>query len=193
MKTAAQILPEIAMERRSLLLGAVGAAAAAAEAPAAIAAPADIKPGLEFVFSATVTLGTVIEQGTYDGQRRRIVPITGGTVDGPRFRGKVLPGGADWQTLRAGDGNTQIYARYTLQHDDGTIVSIVNPGVRRGPAEVMAKLAAGEVVDPSLYYFRASPQFDVRPGPHGWLMENTFVCVGKRWPASVALDIYRVL
>jgi hypothetical protein len=80
-----------------------------------------------------------------------------------------------------------------LQHDDGTIVSVINPGVRRGPPEVMAKLAAGEVVDPTLYYFRASPQFEVQPGPHGWLMENTFVCVGKRWPDAVDLDFYRVM
>ena len=65
--------------------------------------------------------------------------------------------------------------------------------MRRGPAEVLSKLAAGEKVDPSLYYFRASPQFDVQPGPHGWLMENTFVCAGKRWPQSVELDIYQVL
>jgi hypothetical protein len=154
---------------------------------------AEVKPGLEFVFRAAVTLGAPLEQGTYDGQRKRIVPIAGGTVDGPRFKGVVLAGGADWQTLRVGDGNSQLYARYTLQHDDGTLVSVTNPGVRRGPPEVMARLAAGEVVDPTLYYFRASPQFDVQPGPHGWLMENTFVCVGKRWPDSVELDYYRVL
>ncbi len=152
-----------------------------------------MQPGLDFVFRVTVTVDTPLELGVYDNQRKRIVPITDGVVEGPRFTGVVLPGGADWQSLRVGDGNTQVYARYTLRHEDGTLVSVVNVGVRRGPADVLAKLAAGEMVDPSLYYFRASPQFDVQPGPHGWLMENTFVCVGKRWPQSVELDIYRVL
>jgi len=152
-----------------------------------------MQPGLDFVFRVTVTVDTPQELGVYYNQRKRIVPITGGVVEGPRFNGTVLPGGADWQTLRVGDGNTQVYARYTLRHEDGTLVSVVNSGVRRGPAEVLAKLAAGEEVDPSLYYFRASPQFDVQPGPHGWLMENTFVCVGKRWPQSVELDVYQVL
>jgi hypothetical protein len=185
------------MDRRRLLAAAVTGGAAAvygetATAADARAGSAHVAPGLTFVFSARVTLDPPIEQGTYDNQRKRIVPITGGVVDGPRFKGKVLPGGADWQSLRTGDGNTQIYARYTLQHEDGTIVSVINPGVRRGPPEVMAKLAAGEVVDPALYYFRASPQFDVRPGRHGWLMENTFVCVGKRWPDSVDLEVYLV-
>jgi hypothetical protein len=151
------------------------------------------KPDLDFVFRVSVALSDPLEQGTYDNQRKRIVPINGGVVEGPGFQGVILPGGADWQTLRVGDGNTQIYARYTLRHDDGTLVSVINPGVRRGPPEVMARLAAGEAVDPSLYYFRSSPQFDAPPGPHGWLVENTFVGVGKRWPDRVDLEVYRVV
>lgn len=174
------------MNRRDLL--AAGAAVASGGGVKAVAATAELKPGLELEFRVTATLGPVIEQGTWDGLRRRIVPITGGTVDGSRFKGRVLTGGADWQTLSTADGLTQIYARYTLQHDDGAIISVINPGIRRGPADVMARLAAGEVVDPAAYYFRASPQFEAPPGPHRWLAENTFVCVGKRWPTSVELD-----
>ena len=150
-------------------------------------------PGLEFVFRMTVLLGPPVEQGVWDERRHRIIPILGGTVDGPRFKGRVLSGGADWQTVRVSDGTAGIYARYTLQHEDGTIVSVINPGVRRGPAEVMARVASGEVVDPALYYFRAAPQFETPPGPHAWLAENAFVCAGARWPDSVWIDIYRVL
>lgn len=182
------------MRRRELIgAGLLLAAAGAAKAEAQQGALAPAAPKLDFVFAARVTLGVPLEQGTFAGARRRIIPITGGVVEGPRFKGEVLPGGADWQALREGDGNTQIYARYSLRHADGTIVSVTNPGVRRGPTDVMAKLAAGEVVDPEQYYFRASPQFEVQPGPHGWMMENTFVCVGKRWPDSVELEIFCVL
>ena len=63
----------------------------------------------------------------------------------------------------------------------------------RGPPEVMARLAAGERVDPASYYFRASPQFEVQPGPHDWLARNVFLCTGKRWPDAVHLDIFKVL
>ena len=183
------------MDRRRLLSG--GILALAASGPAVAATPIDreraIRPGLEFVFRVRATLGVPIEQGSWDNQRHRTIPISGGVVDGPRFKGKVLAGGADWQTLRLSDGNTKIFARYTLQHEDGTFVTVTNPGVRRGPAEVMARLAAGEVVDPAAYYFRASPQIEAPPGRHGWLEENTFVCVGKRWPDAVDLDMYVVL
>ncbi len=179
--------------RKFLVAGAVVAMSDAKIMAAETDQPRPSEPRCEFIFRIDIGLGAPIEQGTYDNQRHRIIPILGGTVEGPRFTGKVLPGGADWQSLRVGDGNTRIFARYTLQHDDGTIVSVTNPGVRRGPPEIMAKLAAGEKVDPAAYYFRATPQFDVQPGPHGWLMENVFLCVGTRWPISVLLDFYRVL
>jgi hypothetical protein len=153
----------------------------------------DEAPGLVFEMRLQVALEPPIDQGTWEGLRRRIVPISQGVVSGPRFSGKVVPGGADWQTLAAADGLSRLDARYTLQHDDGTIVQVSNQGVRRGPPEVMAALAAGETVDPSTYYFRATPRFEVPPGPHRWLAESVFVCVGKRWPAAVELDFYRVL
>lgn len=154
---------------------------------------ADVRPALEFEFRVQAQLGTPIEQGTWEERRRRIIPILGGTVEGARFKGLVLPGGADWQTIRLSDGAAQIHARYTLRHEDGSVVGVTNPGVRRGPAEVMARLAAGERVDPSSYYFRATPQFEVGPGPHQWLADSVFVCVGKRWPDAVEIDVYRVL
>lgn len=151
------------------------------------------RPALEFVFRLALELGQPVEQGAYEGSRRRIIPILGGSVRGPGFEGEVLPGGADWQTVGASDGLAVIQARSTLRHADGTVVSMVNEGVRRGPAEVMARLAAGERVDPASYYFRASPRFDVQPGRHRWLAQSTFVCVGKRWPEGVHLDVYKVL
>jgi hypothetical protein len=151
------------------------------------------QPGLEFEFRLTIQVGKPVEQGVWEERRRRIIPILGGTVEGARFKGAVLPGGGDWQAVRTADGVASIYARQTLQHDDGTVVEMINPGVRRGPPEVMARLVAGEEVDPSLYYFRGAPTFEVAPGPHQWLTENVFICVGKRWPDSVELDVYRLL
>jgi hypothetical protein len=148
---------------------------------------------MEFVFRMILTLGAPIDQGTYGDTRHRIIPVLGGTVEGPGFDGEVLPGGADWQTVGVSDGVAGIYARSTLMHRDGTIVSMINRGVRRGPPEVMTKLAAGEPVDPADYYFRAAPSFEVQPGPHRWMSENLFVCVGARWPEAVHLDIFKVL
>jgi hypothetical protein len=152
-----------------------------------------MSPGLEFEFRMRVQIGAPLDQGVWDGQRRRIVPIAGGTFEGSRFSGTILPGGADWQSVRVIDGVARLDARYTLRHEDGTLVSMVDRGVRRGPAEVMAQLAVGEVVDPSLYYFRTTPRFEVPDGPHRWLADHVFVCRGSRRPDAVELEVFRVL
>jgi len=153
---------------------------------------AELIPALVFEFQMRVQVGTPVDQGTRDGWRYRDIPIVGGTVNGGRMRGVVLSGGADAQCIRLSDGFARIDASYALRHEDGTEIAIRNLGIRRGPQEVIARLAAGESVDPALYYFRASPTFEVGAGPHQWLTEHLFVCMGKRWPNAVELDIYRV-
>jgi hypothetical protein len=155
--------------------------------------PSLVPPALEFEFRMRVQIGAPLDQGTWDGQRRRVMPIVGGTFEGPRFSGTILPVGADWQSVRVTDGVARIDARYTLRHNDGTLITMVDRGVRRGPLEVMARLAAGEVVEPSLYYFRTTPRFEVQDGPHRWLADHVFVCRGNRRPDAVELEIFRVL
>jgi hypothetical protein len=149
-------------------------------------------PALEFEFRLRVQIGAPLDQGVWDGRRRRIIPIVGGTFEGPRFSGTILPGGADWQSVCVVDGVAQIHARYTLRHEDGTLVSMVDRGVRRGPPDVMARLAAGDIVEPSLYYFRTTPRFEVQHGPHRWLADHVFVGTGSRRPDAVELEIFRV-
>ena len=99
-------------------------------------------PQLELIFAADVSVGPPLDCGDVGKGARRIVPITGGEFSGPNIRGKVLPGGADWQILR-GDGVSELEARYTLQTDDGALINVRNLALRHGPPEVMAALAAG--------------------------------------------------
>jgi hypothetical protein len=150
-------------------------------------------PALEFEFRMRVQIGAPLDQGTWDGERRRIMPIVGGTFAGPRFSGTVLPGVADWQLVqrdrRRRPPRRALHAAARRRH----LVTVLNRGVRRGPPEVMARLAAGEAIEPSLYYFRTTPRFEVQGGPHRWLADNVFVCQGQRWPDVVELEIFRVL
>ncbi len=149
------------------------------------------EPELEFVFAAAVQVAPPMKLGGADGFERRIVPILGGPVDGPRLKGEVLGFGADWQQVR-GDGLTRVLARYLIRAEDGTMIGVVNQGVRRASEPVIRRLLAGEAVDPSLVYFRAAPVFEVGEGPHAWLAENLFVCAGRRRPDVVELRFYRV-
>jgi Protein of unknown function (DUF3237) len=150
-----------------------------------------VKPDLDFVFGLKAQLGEMVVIGESPEGLRRMIPIVAGTFDGPKVRGEVLGGGADWQYVR-GDSVTIAEAVYLLKTNDGTLIQIRNRGVRHGPPEVIQRLAEGEHVDPSEYYFRASPTFLVSPGPHDWLNKNVFVCTGARYAREIELWFYRV-
>jgi hypothetical protein len=89
----------------------------------------------EKAWIAKVTIGETIILGESKRGVRRVVPITGGTFEGPGIRGTVLPGGADWQLVRP-DGVTELYARYLLKTHDGYLIQVINRVVsRRAPGE----------------------------------------------------------
>ncbi|MGH8746950.1 MAG: DUF3237 domain-containing protein [Burkholderiales bacterium] len=146
---------------------------------------------LERLFRAEITLAPAQEVGDGPQGRRRIIPITGGDVSGPRLSGRVLPGGADWQIVRP-DGVACLDARYTIETADGALVYVRNRGYRHGPAEVLARLAAGETVDQALYYMRTTPWFETGDARYAWL--NRMVCIGsgERLAGAVRIDFYAV-
>jgi hypothetical protein len=150
-----------------------------------------LRPGLEFAFGARGTLDPTVVIGETPGGVRRMVPITGGDFEGPNIRGKLVGGGADWQTLRA-DGVTVPEARYLLLTDDGVYIEVYNVGLRHGPPAVIARLAAGEPVAPTEYYFRSTPRFAVPAGRYEWLNRYVFICAGARYADHVRLWFYRV-
>jgi hypothetical protein len=146
---------------------------------------------LEPAFDVRATVGAPEDIGPVAGVSRRLIPILGGTFEGPQFKGSVLPGGADHQLVRE-DGFTQLEARYVLQTDAGEKIYVVNRGIRYGSAEVLARLNAGERVDPSLVYFRTTPSFETAAPRLQWLAHSVFVGVAERYPAEVVVHFYRV-
>ena len=101
----------------------------------------------DFAFEARVSVGEPQDLGETPVGRRRIVPIIGGTFAGPRLKGTVMPGGADWQVVRP-DGVSELEARYWLKTDDDVTISVLNLAKRRAAPDVAARLLAGELVDP---------------------------------------------
>ncbi len=150
------------------------------------------EPKLEFIFETTVTLDPPQELGITTYGKRRIIPIIGGTFEGPNMKGTILAGGADWQTVRA-DGTADLEARYTLKTADGVLIYIQNTGIRTGTPAVLARLAKGEKVDPSEYYMRTAAKFEVAEGKYAWLTKAVVVSTGMRNANSVIIRFYRVL
>ena len=123
---------------------------------------------------------------------RVIAPITSGTFEGPRLRGRVLPGGGDWTLLRP-DGVLELDLRITLETDDGALIYMSSFGLRHGPPEVLAALANGESVDPSKYYFRTTPRFETSAPQYSFLYRLIAFSSGDRRPSGPISTIDEVL
>lgn len=151
-------------------------------------------PILEFAFEVRAQVADPVVVGHLpSGLTRRIIDITGGTVEGPGIKGEIVPGGADWQLIRDSDGFTNIDARYTLKTEDGHLIYVSNIGIRHASPDVMRRLNAGEVVDQSEIYFRAIPTFETDAPGLEWLMKHVFVSAGERYPNGVVIRFWKVL
>ena len=148
-------------------------------------------PKLEFAFEVRAEVADPTVVGQVPSGLRRIIDITGGTFEGPGIKGKLLPGGADWQLIRE-DGFTIIDARYTLQTDGGDLIYVSNIGMRHASPEVMRRLNAGETVDQADIYFRAVPAFETAAPELEWLMRSIFVATGERYPNGVIIRFWRL-
>jgi len=136
-------------------------------------------------------LADILQFGQTPIGERRVINIVGGTVEG-RLKGRILPGGADWQYIR-GDGAAHVEARYTIESDTGALILVNSEGIRHGPPEVLARLLTGEIVDPSLYYFRTAMRFETGDKDLDWLNRVLAVARGQREKNAVKLDVYEVL
>jgi hypothetical protein len=143
------------------------------------------------IFTIHAELDEMLKFGGTPYGERRVIHITGGRVSGARLKGRILPGGADWQIVRA-DGAADIQARYTIEGEDGALVLVDSKGLRHGPPEVIERLGRGEAVDPALYYFRTALRFETAAPGLTWINKILAVGRGERLARAVKLDVFEV-
>jgi hypothetical protein len=148
-------------------------------------------PPLDFLAQVRCEVGALVNLGAGPYGERRCVPLLGGSVSGPGLNGEILPGGADWQILRA-DGVLDIQAQYVVRTPDGALVEVDSRGLRHGPPEVMQRLARGEAVASDEYFFRTLMRFQT--GHPAWQHLNTTLALarGERQARVVVLDVFRI-
>lgn len=150
-----------------------------------------IDPALEFVFELRVEVAEPVRVGRTASEDLNVTPITGGTVDGPRLRGRVLGIGADWWVTRG--ATTQLDARYLLEAEDGAAIDVVNRGYWHAGPEVEARLYAGEDVGEGDLYYRTAFVFQTGAEAHRWLTEAQFVGYARPEPGRVVIRVFRLV
>lgn len=139
-------------------------------------------PATEYVFTIRATIDPPLSVGTTAQGNIRAIPITGGEVSGDTIRGRVVPGGADWQRIRD-DGVTELEATYAIELEDRSVVKVVNRGI-------IAPQPEGEP------YFRTTVQFTAPDGAHAWLNEALFLCRAGLDPErenTVLIEVYKLV
>lgn len=144
------------------------------------------------LFVMRLVVPKVISIGATPGPFRRLGVVSGGTFEGELLSGEVLDGGNDWQDVRD-DRSTTLDVRLALKTSDGALVAMSYRGLRRGPADVLARIDRGEAVDPQSYYFRISPMFETASEAYGWLNHIIAIGVGHRFPQGPVYSVFEVL
>jgi len=141
-------------------------------------------PELEFALQLKVTLGEAFSIDNTQHGRRTVIPITGGTFEGPKLKGTIINGGADYQ-LNA-ENRTELEAIYCIKTDDGIYIHVRNRGI----------IANGKDANGNpTFYFKAAPQFEApADSKYGWLNNALFVCAPEFTPEfkGIVLNVWKV-
>jgi Protein of unknown function (DUF3237) len=146
----------------------------------------------ELLFKIVLEVPSILDLGETPYGRRRIARVGGGTFEGPKMKGRVLDGGGDWLLLRR-DGVLQLDVRQTLETDDKQHIYMTYRGYRHGPKDVIDRLNRGEPVDPSLYYFRTTPNFETASEKYAWLNGICSIATGERQASGPTYHVFQVL
>jgi hypothetical protein len=132
----------------------------------------------EFLCEVTALLDNPIEIGNTPIGKRTIHPIRGGTVEGPLFKGKVLPNGADW-LLMIDSSTAKLDVRAVVETDEGEKIYAHYGGFIHFYSD-------------GSYYFRTNPEFETASEKYAWLNHTMAVGVGKLIEGGVAYKIYLI-
>ncbi len=132
----------------------------------------------ERVMTLLVELGPPQAVGQVPEGSLTIIPIVGGTFEGPGLRGRVCAGGADWNVALP-DGRSHVLARYWLQTEAGATLAVENEGLLAANAPESAT--------------RTAPRFlcDLN-GPYAWLAMGDYTGTLRGvGPACVQVTVWR--
>ena len=148
----------------------------------------------EFLCDVVVDVdwGGMIDIGATPQGHRHIVYIKGGTFNGLKVKGVVLPGGGDW-FIRRPDGVVELDVRVALRTDDGHLIYCYLRGINDMAPETALRVIMGEVVDSSGCYYRTTPILETASQKYSWLNRIITVAIGRITSTGVCYKVYTIL
>jgi hypothetical protein len=117
--------------------------------------------------------------------------VSGGEISGPCLRGRVLPVGADWLTIRP-DGVGVLDVRATIETSDGALVYVEYMGVVDLGPDGYQRMLTGN--PPARAAIQVAPRFLTSHPDYLWLNRLQCLNVGMAdfATSSVSYDTYAV-
>lgn len=115
-----------------------------------------------------------------------------GRFEGPRLRGRILPGGGDW-LLRGADGLSKLDVRKTFETDDGAFIDVRYGGLYRFSDAITAKLKQGGESQFGETLFQVQAQFETGDARYAWLNETLAVGEGRETQDGVIYQLYALV
>lgn len=120
----------------------------------------------------------------------RITYIVGeGTFDGPRLKGRILPGGGDW-LLKGCSGLSHLDVRKTFETHDGALIHVAYTGLYRFCEQVTSQIDAGASSDFGDTIFQIQVRFETGDARYAWLNETLAVGEGKETRDRVEYQLF---
>ena len=148
-------------------------------------------PNLEHIVDFRAELKDPVNVGAGPIGVRQIFDVAGGSFEGPRLRGTVLPSGGDWILLGA-DGVGRLDVRSTIQTHDGANIYVQYFGTMHLNEKVMTALASGSGIEYGDTYFFTTPRFETGDERYAWLNKIVTVGQGRILPGAVEYRIFQV-
>ncbi len=147
---------------------------------------------LDFLMSVEAELRPPQAVGRGPFGTRQIFDVTGGSFEGPRLRGKVLPSGADW-ILIGDDGIGRLDVRATLETHDGALIYTQYPGILEMNDVVVAAINGEREAEFGDCYFYTQPRYETGDERYSWMNRIVAIAEGKVGPSRVVYRVYTPL
>ncbi len=147
---------------------------------------------LEPLMTFHADLKEPVEVGAGPHGRRLIFDVTGGTFEGPRLRGTILPSGGDW-LLADAEGVGHLDVRATLKTEDGAHIYVQYYGVIMMNEKVEAALTQGGATEYGDTYFMTQPRYETGDVRYSWLNRVMAAAEGRVVPGAVEYRVFELV
>ena len=147
---------------------------------------------LAHLFEIRFEIGSINAVGSTPKGNRVIADLGGGSFEGDRLRGRVLPSGGDWGLFMP-DGTLRVDGRCCFETDSAELIYAIYKGRWKIAPEMLARLGDPGGVDPGEYYLRTTFEFETASERYDWLNHIMAIATGRRTDAGISYSAYEIL